>query len=598
MSSDTHYVRSFFRFLSPYRKPLIAVYALYFCNALLNLLPAYSVRFYIDWILLEKEIRFFGIPLSVMSTASASQKVCASFIYLLGMLCLIVLANTIGVVMWRRSTRVTEKILFDLKIQIHNQINRLSLNFFHQERIGSIMTKAVSDVQNLSMLFRNSFNLSYALVQVIIAPILMLTLSPLLFVVSLFPMPIIIYAFYSIRLKLRPMYTQQRENLSLVNSQIQEIVSGIREIKAFNMEDRSQDSYRTVNWHLYDLQNQIMKIYSFNHQLQYGTKDFTLMLIAVAGGVFILLGSGNVTVGMITSFVMMAGFLFNPINMFFGFFNIIQNGMASLERIMDFLHIVPEVKDRKNAMVLHRENISGCVSFSHVNFAYRSDTPVLKDISLEVTAGKTIAVVGVSGSGKSTMMSLLLRFYDVGAGTIEIDGVDIRTVTQESLRRMIGVVFQEPFLFYGSIRENLLFANPDKTGKDMIEACKAANIYDTIMQWPHQFDTKVGERGIMLSGGQKQRIAIARIFLKDPAIVILDEATSSVDTVTEYQIQQSIDAMLRGRTAFIIAHRLSTVKRADMTVVLDGGRIVETGVHDQLLEKNGRYAQLYAYNLK
>jgi len=591
------YLHHFWKFVKPYKKPLRTVYLLYFINSVLNLVPAFSVRFYIDVILMGQDSSFLGFTFNgVPESTPVQQKVVLSLVFLAAIVVLIIVANTIGVIMWRLGTKSTERVLFDIKIQIHNHINKLSLGYFNNERVGTIMTKAVGDVESLSALLRNSFILVYQVVQVILAPFLMLTLSPALFLVVLIPMPLIIIAFRNIKFKLKPMYRQQRENTSLINSQIQETVSGIKEVKAFNLEETAHKTYSDINWKFYDTQNAIMKVFSFNHQLQYGSKDLGIVLIAVCGGIFFFLGVGNITPGVIASFIALTGFIFNPVQSFLGFYDIIQRGMVSMERIIDFLNVDHDVKDEEGAIPLERDRVVGAVAFRDVSFSYVPGTPILEHVSCQVAAGDKVAVVGPSGSGKSTLLSLLLRFYDVNSGVVEIDGKPINTFTQQSVRENIGIVFQETFLFYGSLRDNFTYVKPDCTEQQMIDACKAANIYDAIQELPHGFDTVVGERGVKLSGGQKQRIAIARVFLKDPAIVILDEATSAVDTVTESLIQSSIDKMLTGRTAFIIAHRLSTIKNCDTIIVLDDKKVAEIGTHVELIEKKGLYFQLHQKN--
>jgi len=593
MSSDTEpvpnlkpsqYLKDFWTFIKPYKKPLRTVYILYFFNSVLNLIPALSVQYYIDVVLLNRDAKFWGLTIHGMSGRSVSEKLIVSFAYIIGMTLLIIGANTIGVIMWRKNTRSVEKVVFDIKTKIHNHINKLSLSFFNAERIGNVMTKAVGDVGNMSSMLRESFSLSYAVIHFILAPVLMIMTSPALFLVVLIPIPFICYAFYNIRTKLKPMYRQQRENESMINSQIQEIISGIREIKAFNLEEQSGATYRQINRQYYDIQNQIMRVFSFNHQLQYGSRDFGNVLLCALGGVLALTGTANVTPGTIATFLLLTGYFYSPISAFMGFYNTIQRGMVSLERIIDFLRVVPDVEDRPDTCTLDKKSIRGQICYRNVCFGYTPENLVLNNINFSVQPGEKIAVVGPTGCGKSTMLSLLLRFYDVTSGAILLDGLDIRDVAQSSLRQVVGSVFQETFLFYGTIRDNLLFTNPDKTDEDMIQACKIANIYDTIMELPEQFNTTVGERGVKLSGGQKQRLAIARVILKDPAVVILDEATSAVDTVTEKLIQNSIDSLLRNRTSFIIAHRLSTIKKCDRIIVLSDQKIAEMGTHEEFTQ--------------
>ncbi len=585
------------RFVRPYRSSVRSVYLLYFLNSALNLIPAYSVRFYVDLVLMNQPVSVMGFAIPPIGEAGVDEKIRISLLFAAGMLMLILGANTVGVVMWRLGTRNVESILLDIKTRIHDHINKLSLSYFNSERIGTIMTKAVGDVTNLSLLLRQSFIMVYAGVQFLLTPLLMLSLSPMLFLVVLATSPLIGYAFYSIRMRLKPLYRTQRENESTINSRIQEVISGIREIKAFNLEEHSGTRYRDANERYYDVQNRIMRVFSINHQLQYGTKDLTLVLIAVAGGILILTGTGGVTVGTILSFIALTGYLFTPISQFFSFFDVIQRGTVSLERIVDFLNVDPDVQDSPNARDTMHDKIRGEVEYRKVGFSYVPGSPVLSGVSFHVAQSEKVAVVGPSGSGKSTLLSLLPRFFDVTGGSILLDNIDVREYRQTALRSHIGIVFQETFLFYGTIRDNLRFINPQKTEDDIIAACKAANIWDTIREFPDGLETQVGERGVTLSGGQRQRLAIARVFLKDPEIVILDEATSAVDTVTERLIQQSIDNMLCNRTAFIIAHRLSTILSSDRILVLDRGEVVETGKHQELLDRRGMYYRLHESDL-
>jgi ABC-type multidrug transport system fused ATPase/permease subunit len=590
------YLRDFWSFLKPYKAPLRTVYILYFLNSLLNILPALSLRYYIDLVLAGNSVSLLGYPIPPQTGLPLRNRIWLSVLFLVGMAVLIIGANAIGVVMWRKGTRAVEQVIFDIKMQVHNHINKLSISFFNGERVGNIMAKAVGDVNNLGGMLRSSFPLIYTLVHFFLVPIIMLFISPVLFLVALLPTPLIFQAFHVLRKKLKPMYKRQRENESVISSQIQEVLSGIREIKAFNMEDQSAAIYQELNREYYDIANRIMKVFSFNHQLQYGAKDFGLIVIAVAGGIMVMTQTGGVTLGTITSFLLLSTLFYSPLGSFFGFFNTLQSGLVSLERILDFLRVVPDIKDSPHAAALDRKSIAGQVVFRNVSFSYVPGQPVLKNINFEVKPGEKLAVVGPTGSGKSTLLSLLLRFYDVDSGTILIDGRDIREFTQNSLRQSIGIVFQETFLFHGTIRENLAFANPDTTEEEMIRACRIANIYDTILEFPDQLDTMVGERGVTLSGGQKQRLAIARVILRDPAIVILDEATSAVDTVTENILQDAIDKLLQNRTAFIIAHRLSTLKRCHRILVLNGKEIAEMGTHEELLRNRGLYFELHEKN--
>jgi ABC-type multidrug transport system fused ATPase/permease subunit len=588
-NKKSEYMKHFWLFLKPYKKPLSTVYFLFFLNSALNLIPAISIKYYIDHVLIANDANVLWLT----PHATAFDKTIFSIVFLLAMAVLIIIANFVGVVMHRRATRSVELVIYSIKLRLQDHINKLSLAYFNSARVGDVLTKTVTDINNLSVMLRNSFHLVYVSIHLILVPVIMLIISPLLFIISMLPLPILVYAFHAIRTKLKPLYRKQRSHQSQITSQLQETITGIKEIKAFSLEDHSTENYRQVNRQFVDVQNEIMRVFSFNHQLSYGTMDWGRMLIAVVGGIFIFYKAGTVTLGTITLFLMLSNYLYGSISGIMTVMNLFQDGMVGLERIVDFLKIVPDIKDKPAAMKLEKDFVHGNVSFRNIEFSYGREQ-VLDGINLEISAGEKIAVVGPTGSGKTTLLSLLPRFYDPQEGSILIEGRDIRDFTQTSLRQNIGIVFQETFLFYGTIRDNLLFANPGKTEDEIKQACLMANIYETIMELPDKFNTLVGERGVKLSGGQKQRLAIARVFLKDPAIVILDEATSSVDSVTEKLIQQSIDNMLENRTAFIIAHRLSTIQKCDRIIVLANKNIIESGTHEQLLAKKGFYYDMHS----
>jgi ABC-type multidrug transport system fused ATPase/permease subunit len=585
--------RRLLQLLKEHRGFLVYVYFLYFLNAVLNLVPGYSIRALVDFMAEGTPIRVLGWTLPLQPASNNSEALLNGLILLGLMLCLILLANAIGVLMWRRGTWFVETLIRDLKMRIHDHINNLSLRYFSGERTGRVMTKGVSDVTNFSNMLRQSFTLSYSVVQILLAPILMLSMSWQLFLLTILPVPLVAHALKRIRLRLRPLYMQQRETESTINSQLQETITGVREIKAFNMRQQATAQYRDVNNEFFDRQNRIMKIFSFNHQLQYGTKDFALILTVVGGGVMVYTGVGDVTVGTVLSFAVLQNFFYGPIGFFFGFYDMIQRGMVSWQRIDDFLTTVPEIKDRPGAREFAPPVIREGILFDRVSFSYEGEKRTLNDVSFRVRAGERVAIVGASGSGKSTLISCMMRFYDIQDGAITFDGVDIRDYTQESLRAAVGIVFQETFLFYGTVYSNLSYVNPGKSFEEIQEACRHANIHDDILDLPHGYDTLVGERGATLSGGQRQRIGIARAILRNPSVIILDEATSAVDTVTESLIQDSLEYVLRDRTAFIIAHRLSTIRSCDRILVMEHGRLVQQGTHTELLASHGPYRNLY-----
>ncbi|MDA3872856.1 MAG: ABC transporter ATP-binding protein [Kiritimatiellae bacterium] len=579
--------------MRPHRARFMRIILLYLLNAVMNLLPAASVGIFVDVVISERSASFFGLTIEaapLLEKYSRGQLIGG---YVGFMVCLILIANLIGVVMWRRMTDAVQEVLLEIKMDIRAHLNRLSMSYFQRERTGAVMERALGDVQKLEMLFKTWFFLFYNLLQFLIAPVLMLAQSRILFVAVLLPTPLIVYSVWTIQRKLKPLYRELREKESSAAAIMQESVSGIREIKAYTLEERSNELYEDVQRGVRDQNLDIMRIFSVTHQVQYSTQDLALVCIATGGALLLWGGFAGVTAGTITSYIALTGHFFNPIRTFVGMFETIQRGMVSWDRIREFMEEEDRELDYAGGIHIKRHEVAGAVRFENVYFGYNSDRSVINGIDLEVAPGEKIGLVGSTGCGKSTLMSLLPRFHEPSQGRILLDGRDITEINRRSLRGQIGIVFQDTFLFYGTILENLLFVNPNRSREDIETACEAAGILERIRELPNGFNTRVGERGQQLSGGEKQRFSIARLLLKDPAIVLLDEATSALDTATERHVQRHFETLLQGRTAFIIAHRLTTVQTCDRILLMDDGRITEMGSHRDLLDLNGRYADLW-----
>ena len=478
----------------------------------------------------------------------------------------------------------------DIRADLFRHMQELSYDFYDANRTGQLMSRLTSDLFELTELAHHGpEDLLTSAVTIIGALIVMATIRWELALVVGILIPVFIVVIMAMRSNMSRVSVAVKQKTGHINTEIESSLSGIRTAKAFGNEDvevarfdAANKVYRTSKRSFY----RAMGLFSSSMELF--LTSMNVVVIAV-GGYMILKGRLDYR-DLITFSLYIATFV-SPMRKLSTFSELFANGFAGLNRFMEIMRREPTIRDCPEAKELG--DVRGEIRVDHVSFAYDGDLAVLHDVSLEVQPGETIAIVGPSGGGKSTLCQLIPRFYDVTGGSIAIDGVDVRNIRQKSLHKTIGIVQQEVFLFADTILENIRYGRPDATDEEVIQAAKRAEIYEDIQAMPHGFETYVGERGTLLSGGQKQRVAIARIFLMDPAILILDEATSALDSVTEAKIQRAFDRLSQGRTTLIIAHRLSTIRGASRIVSISDGYITEVGTHQELLQKGGVYADLY-----
>lgn len=484
----------------------------------------------------------------------------------------------------------------DMRSDLFRKLQSLPFSFFDDNKTGAIMSRTINDLQDISELAHHGpEDLFLSALSLIGAFFVMASIDLRLTLIVYAAIPFIILFAVLTRKEMMRSFRASREEIAGVNAELETSISGIRVSKSYTAEESEQEKFDRANDKFRHARRRAYRIMGIFYSGMGLLSDLLYLLILVAGGLFFLYG--EIDSGEFAAYLLYISMFLDPIKRLISIFEQLQNGMTGFVRFREIMDQSPET-DCENPEALGE--VKGEIRFENVSFSYRegNSKPVIQNLSLSIAAGRTVALVGPSGGGKTTLCNLIPRFYEIDEGTITLDEHDIRNLRRRELRQNIGTVAQDVFLFEGTVKENIRFGKPDATDEEIVEAAKRAEIHDFVMSLPDGYDTNVGERGVRLSGGQKQRISIARVFLKDPAVLILDEATSALDNVTEQQIRRALDKLSEGRTGLIVAHRLSTVKNADEIIVLTADGVAERGTHDQLLAQDGIYADLYRSQFK
>lgn len=509
---------------------------------------------------------------------------------LLTLLVLYIVSAVFGAIQGLIMTQISQKLTYKLRNDIAKKLNRLPMNYFDKKTNGEVLSVITNDIDTLGM------NLNQSITQIITSVctlvgivIMMFSMNVLMTVVSLVILPISIFAVGFIVKKSQKYFAKQQEYLGHVNGNIEETFGGYSIVKVFNGEEKAIKEFKKSNDELYTSAWKSQFLSGLMHPIMNFVGNIGYVAIAILGGYLSI--QGKITVGNIQSFIQYNRQFTQPINQIAQVSSMIQAMVASAERIFEFLDEDEEV--RKITDTTSVDSLKGNIKFDHVHFGYNADKIIINDFNADIKEGQKIAIVGPTGAGKTTIVKLLMRFYDINSGKILIDGHDISKFDRGEIRKLFGMVLQDTWLFNGTIKDNIRYSKQDATDSEVIEAAKAAHVHHFIKTLPNAYNMEINEETSNISQGQKQLLTIARVILANPKILILDEATSSIDTRTEIQIQSAMDELMKGRTSFIIAHRLSTIRNADLILVMNNGDIVEQGTHEELLGKNGFYAELY-----
>ena len=483
-----------------------------------------------------------------------------------------------------------------MRLDLFRHLQKLPYSFYDNNETGKIMTRITSDLFEVCELAHHGpENLLISSIMIILSFAYLCSIDWILTLIIFACVPILVIVTMKCRKAMRSAFDDRRKSNAIINASVESSITGIRVTKAYTNADIEAEKFKKGDESFVDSSRRAYKAMARFHSSTSFVTDIFNVFILIAGGLFLY--SGRISFGDYSTFIVSVNLFISPVNTLISFMEQFQNGTSGFKRFLELIDEAPE-KESENAEEL--TNVEGVIEFKNVTYSYNPTKEVIRNVDLRLEKGRKLALVGPSGGGKTTLCHLLPNFYqlDEASGSIEIDGKDIRSLTLDSLRRNIGIVQQDVFLFVGTIRENIMYGRPDATEAEMIEAAKRANIHDYVMTLKDGYDTEIGERGVKLSGGQKQRLSIARVFLKDPAILILDEATSALDNTTEVLIQEALDELCHGRTTLVVAHRLSTIRNADEIAVVLDGRIIERGTHEELIAKNGKYKELYALQFR
>ena len=559
-------------YLKPYKKAVSLTLGFAILTTLLDLIPPWIIKVIIDELVDGKKTSLINWVV-------------------VGLIGVYFLRNFLNYQRIMFNNRLEQDVVFDMRSNVYKALNQLSINFFENRSTGELMSRVNDDVNYVERIFIDG-------VEQVVTAILTLTgITIILFylhwklaLVALLPIPLLIWGASIYTKKAHSLYHKVRESAAKMNSRLQDSISGIREIFAFNRQSHEISLFEKKSREYCNSNLKVMSLWAIYSPAMMFLGSLGTALILLYGTE--LIHNDEITIGSLVAFIGYLALFYTPINQLHSVNHMLQHALASSERIFEIIDRQPDVKEIPNAF-LPTTNMRGEIEFQEVTFAYTQNKPVIKNLSLNISSGNKIALVGHTGSGKSTLIKLLLRFYDTDLGKITIDNHNIKELKISYLREQIGLVSQDPYLFNGTVAENILYGNVEANHEQMRKAAIAAHADDFVKGLPEEYDTRIGERGVKLSGGEKHRIAIARTLLKDPPILILDEATASVDTETELKIKEALSSLMARRTTILIAHRLSTLEGADRILVIKSGKLIESGTHDQMINNETEYAQLF-----